>query len=188
MKTEDIVLITGNTKKVEQIHYFLDYQLSHQSMDLPEIQSLDLSSVVTEKVKEAYRQIQKPVLVEDISLVFSAMGKLPGPLIKWFLQELGNEGLCRLLDSYPHRNSLATVCYGLYDGTHLAIFEGACEGVIADNPRGDKTFGWNSIFIPHGYSKTWAEMTLKEQTDTSIRKKALQKMAHYLKSASYTIK
>lgn len=67
--------------------------------------------------------------------VFHALGKLPGPLIKWFLQELDNEGLCRLLDNYSDRSATASVLFGCYDGARLSTFTAEAAGSIAEQPR-----------------------------------------------------
>lgn len=92
MKDSSITFITGNVSKAEQLARHLDYPVSHEKLDLPEIQSLDLNEIIEQKAKEAYTKIRKPILVEDTSLIFLALGRLPGPLIKWFLTELDNNG------------------------------------------------------------------------------------------------
>ena len=97
---ETITFITGNSGKVNLLRQYLDFPVVHTSIDLIEVQSLDLATIVEHKAKEAYRQVGGPVLVEDTSLRFYALGRLPGPLIKWFLAELSNDGLCRLLDNF----------------------------------------------------------------------------------------
>lgn len=129
------------------------------------------------KAEEAYSHIGSPVLVEDASLVINGMGKLPGPLVKWFLEELGNDGLCRLADSYSDRSAVAACLFGLYDGTTLLVFEGKITGQIAKAPRGERGFGWDTIFIPDGETKTWGEMNEEEQQATSMRRQALLKLA-----------
>lgn len=63
----------------------------HEKIELDEIQSLNLDEVVTHKVKQAYEKAEKPVLVEDTSLIFLALGKLPGTFIRFFVQEIGHE-------------------------------------------------------------------------------------------------
>ena len=176
----EITFITGNPSKAEQLSRHLDFPIRHLKLDIPEIQSLDLLEVVEFKAKEAYKQIQSTVLIEDTSLVFNALGKLPGPLIKWFLTELGNDGLPKLLSGYEDRSSIATACFGLYDGKELKIFEGKTEGTIAMAPSGEGGFGWDPIFTPKGKEKTWAEADMKEQDETSMRKIALQKLQVYL--------
>lgn len=181
-----ITFITGNAAKAEQVGRHLDHPLAHQKLDLDEIQSLNLEEIITHKAKEAFRQIKSPVLVEDTSLVFNALGELPGPLIKWFLTELDNHGLCKLLDGYGDRTAVAEVCFGFYDGKNLKTFNGKMEGTISKEPRGEKGFGWDPIFIPRDCIKTWGEMDIDEQKDTSMRRIALKKLETYLKSNDIT--
>jgi non-canonical purine NTP pyrophosphatase (RdgB/HAM1 family) len=171
-----ITFITGNAAKAEQLGRHLDFPVEHQKIDLAEIQSLNLAEIVEHKAREAYKLVKTPVLIEDTSLVFNAFGRLPGPLIKWFLTELGNEGLCKLLDTQEDRSCTAEVLFGLYDGEKLSTFHGAAHGRVADRPRGENGFGWDPIFIPKGYDKTWGEMTAEEQKETSMRRIALKKL------------
>ncbi|HUX36084.1 MAG TPA: non-canonical purine NTP pyrophosphatase [Candidatus Paceibacterota bacterium] len=216
MKLNKITFITGNAAKAEQLRRHLKCPVLHKKIDLDEVQSLDLKKIVEHKSREAYKKIsaqggpasggKSAVLVEDVSLAFHALGKLPGPLIKWFLGELDNDGLCKMLDGYKNRNATAEVCFGLYDGKELKIFEGKMEGKIATHPRGKTDFGWDPIFIPleagrpkvpvalarrrgrpltgfipKGSKKTNAEMSVKEQNKFSMRKIALKKLEMFLK-------
>lgn len=75
---KNLTFVTGNIAKYQQLRRHLKYLLLHQKLDLGEIQSLDLEEIIEHKAKEAYKQIKQPVLVEDTSLVFQALGKLPG--------------------------------------------------------------------------------------------------------------
>lgn len=183
----NITFITSNLSKADQLARYFHKPVLHKKIDLVEIQSLDVRKIVEHKAKEAYNQIGTPVLVEDVALTFHALGKLPGPFIKWFLADLKNEGLCKLLDGYQDRSATALVCFGLYDGHELKIFEGEREGVIAASPRGETSFGWNPIFIPDGYTKTWAEMDMEEQNETSMRRLALEKLAKYLEESAQSL-
>lgn len=176
----NLTFITGNAAKAEQLGRYLDHPIAHKKLDLIEIQSLDLHEIIEHKTKEAHKQLGGIVLVEDTSLVFKALGKLPGPLIKWFLTELDNAGLCKLLDGYKNRSAVAEVCFGLYDRKGLKIFEGEARGTIANTPRGERGFGWDPIFIPEGHTKTWGEMDPEEQKGTSMRRVALKKLEAYL--------
>lgn len=176
-----ITFITGNLDKLKWLRMFTDLPLEHKNLDLHEVQSLSIEEVVEHKAKDAYKILKRPVLIEDTSLVFNALGKLPGPLIKWFLKELGNEGLCKLLNSYKNRGAEAIVLFGLFDGKTFKTFEGKIKGTITKKPKGGNGFGWDSIFIPEGYNKTWAQMSDEEIIKTSIRKKALEKLEKYLR-------
>ena len=175
-----ITFITGNKHKLKQVNKHLNYPIEHVDIDLAEIQSLDPLKIVEHKAKEAFLKVQKPVLVEDTSLIFHALGKLPGPFIKWFLDELGPEGLCTLMQPYTDKSATAWVLFAYYDGSTLEVFDIQQKGIITDNPRGENGFGWNSIFIPDGETKTFAEMDEEEQKNTSLRKRALIKLETYL--------
>lgn len=178
----DITFITGNPFKAEQVGRHLDHPLGHQKADVHEIQSLDLREVAEHKAREAQRLIGGTVLVEDTSLVFHALKRLPGPLIKWFFDTLGSDGICKLLNGQSDRSATASVCFALYDGKEMNFFEAEYQGVIAEVPRGEGQFGWDPIFIPEGSTKTWGEMSIEEQDATSMRKIALKKLKDFLET------
>lgn len=164
-----VTFITGNAKKAEFMSKFLGYPVDHRKIELDEIQSLDVLEVIEHKAKQAYDKVKTPVLVEDIGLYFNAMGRLPGVFIRWFLEEIGNEGMCHLLDAYDDRSAVAKVCTAYYNGLLLKIFTGEVNGHISDKPHGDDGFGWNCIFVPSGADKTYAEMDGEETEKFSLR-------------------
>lgn len=179
----ELTFITGNPAKAKYLSEHFHIPIKHQALNLAELQSLDLKEIVQAKARAAFEIIKTPVLVEDVSLVFTALKKLPGPLIKWFLETLGNEGLCRLVDGGNDRGAMASVAFAFCDGGEVEIFPGSVEGKIADKPRGTTNFGWDPIFIPLGHEKTWAEMTGEEKHASSMRKIALAKLTDFLNSA-----
>jgi non-canonical purine NTP pyrophosphatase (RdgB/HAM1 family) len=180
MRKDPLVFITSNRNKLKQVQTHLQYPIEHIDLNLTEIQSLDPLEIATYKAKEAYNHVKKPVLIEDTSLIFNALGKLPGPFIKWFYDEIGLEGMCRMLDNYKDRSALAWIIFAYYDGIELHIFDAKQQGMITEHPQGENGFGWNPIFMPHGQIKTYAEMTEEEKRETSLRKKALIKLDQYL--------
>jgi len=175
-----LTFITGNADKAKQIQEFLNIEIDHQKVELDEIQSLDLQEIVEHKVRQAYEKLQKPVFVEDVSLVFNALGKLPGPLIKWFLQSVGNDGMCKLLGGYDDRSAVAKVLFGYYDGENLDFFSAEIPGRIIETPKGDAGFGFDHIFVPAGQDKTWAEIDVIKNPEFSMRIPALRKLEKYL--------
>lgn len=179
-RATDLTFITGNPAKAATLARLLDHPVSHHRLDLVEIQSLDLREVVAAKAEEAWRILKAPVLIEDSTLVFDAMGRLPGTFIKWFEQELGLEGLCRLADGLPSRAATGQVLYGLFDGSTLETFPGEMKGHIADHPRGGNGFGWDPIFIPAGHTRTRGELTREEQEQSSMRTAALARLRAFL--------
>lgn len=178
---QKLTFITGNAGKAKYLSDYFHLPVDHIKLDLKEIQSLDLKEVVEDKARRAYEIVRSPVLVEDVSLVFNGLKSLPGPLIKWFLDTLGNEGLCRLLDGRDDRSAFAEVQFAICDEKGVHTFSGSIEGSLAEAPRGEMGFGWDPVFIPKGYDKTWAEMTDDEKHETSMRQIALEKMTKFLK-------
>lgn len=181
----ELTFITSHPMKAEQLSLHLGHPVKHLKLDIDEIQSLSVEEVVRHKVLEAYRHAQVPVLVEDISYIYHALGNLPGPLFKWFLKELKVEGLCKLLDHYNDRSATVQAGFGVtLDGKKVHIFLGEMTGQITDAPRGTNGFGADSIFIPDGYSKTWGEMSEEEQIESSVRRIGLKKLEEFLESLS----
>jgi inosine triphosphate pyrophosphatase len=143
------IFITGNQHKADQLAQWLGLPVEDRTLDLDEIQSLDLRQVAEHKVRQAYSIAKQPVLVEDVAVTLTVMGKLPGTFIKWFLQELGNDGICKLADGLENRRAVVSICYALYNGQDIRFFDSHVAGSIAPEPRGE-AFGWNPLFIPDG--------------------------------------
>lgn len=181
---EPVTFITGNQGKVAEVMRYLGLPLQHVALDLPEIQSLESEEIVGHKARAAYESVGTPVLVEDVSFVFHALGRLPGPLIKWFEAELGNDGLCRLLEG-KSKDATATVTYGFHDGTTVHFVSGSMKGTIAESPRGSNSFGWAPVFIPDGEARTYAELSSEEQEVFAMRKKALGELSTLLRNLGY---
>lgn len=90
---QKLTFITGNAGKAKYLSDYFHFPVDHRKLDLHEIQSLDLKEVVEDKARRAYEIVKSPVLVEDVSLTFSALNSLPGPLIKWFKESHSSDGM-----------------------------------------------------------------------------------------------
>jgi len=180
---QKLTFITGNQNKADYLSRYLGYELDHVKVDLDEIQSLDLTEVVRHKMHQAYEIVNRPVLVEDVSLEFTALGRLPGTFIKWFLDEMTFEDLCRLVDD-KDRGAIAKCVFGYYDGHKEKFFKGSMNGMIAENPAGANGFGWDKIFIPEGYSVTRAELDEEDDKKTYLMIKPFEELKTYLDSRS----
>ncbi|HEX8182672.1 MAG TPA: non-canonical purine NTP pyrophosphatase [Candidatus Saccharimonadales bacterium] len=177
----DITFITGNQNKADYLARYLELPVKHHKMDLDEIQSLDLRTIVKHKLLQAYDEVKQPVLVEDVSLEFEALGRLPGTFIRFYVDEVPFETICRTLDGLS-RNATAKSIYGYYDGTSMEFFESGMKGVIADHPRGENGWGWDKIFIPVGYTQTRAELDEEEDKKTYMIIKPFDKLKAFLES------
>ena len=175
-----ITFITGNGAKAKYLADYFHFPVEHMKLDLKEIQSLDTTEIAIDKAQRAFEIVKSAVLVEDVSLVFEALGKLPGPLVKWFYETLGNDGMCRLADQLGNRKATAQVVFALRDENGVHTFEYSRAGTIAPKPRGEIGFGWDPIFIPEGSTNTLSEMTDDEKHESSMRKVALEKLSAHL--------
>lgn len=178
MATE-ITFITGNQSKADYLAKYLGYPVKHKKIDLDEIQSLDLRQIVEHKVRQAYEMTGGPVLVEDVSLEFEALGRLPGTFIKFYVDEVPFETICRTLDGLS-RKATARCVFGYYDGNNLEFFEGKLGGSIAETPSGNSGYGWDKIFIPEGYEVTRASLGEQDDELTYIKIKPFNKLKDYL--------
>ena len=120
---QTITFITGNQKKADNLARLIGMPVEHIRLDLDEIQSLNLREVVEHKARQAYAIVEKPIIVEDVALEFEALGRLPGTFIKFFIEELSHEDICRLLDG-KSRNATGRCGYGYYDEDGFVYFEG----------------------------------------------------------------
>ena len=164
---QDITFVTGNQNKADYLAKYLGFPIKHSKLDLDEIQSLDSKKIVEHKVRQAYEKIRGPVLVEDGSLEFTAIGRLPGPFVRFFVDEMPLETMCSILDGKT-RKATARTTFGYYDGKEVKFFEGKLDGEIADAPAGENGWDWDKIFIPDGYTVTRAQLDPTEYGATSL--------------------
>lgn len=176
----DLYLVTGNAGKVAEFERILGMELKSVKLALPETQEVDVVAVARAKAQAAYEQVGIPVLVDDTGLTVQEWKTLPGALVAWFLDSVGNEGIIRMLSGWESRNASVTTAVGYCDADGVVVFEGTVLGEIAEAPRGSNGFGYDPIFVPEGGSKTFAEMDDSEKDQVSMRKLALEQVKDWL--------
>lgn len=121
------------------------------------------------------------MLVEDTSLAINALGGLPGPYIKWFVEKVGPSGLHRMISDWPDKSATAICMMGLQERADgpVKIFKGTIKGSIVA-PQGDNQFGWDPVFQPEGYQQTFAQMDVKVKNTISHRYQCLAALQEYL--------
>src|SRR3989344_3740524 len=179
MKLSDLTVVTTSKNKLVEINQILGTDHNVSKLDVPEIQSLNLDEVIAAKARTAYQKIKKPVLVEDISFEVKALKGLPGPFIKFFLSTLGTEGTVALVKGQDTTTKV-TAAVAIYDGKNLKIFKGIIYGTLSPKNRGKYGFGFDKVFIPKGYKKTFAQMPPSLKNKISHRANALKKVKIYL--------
>ncbi len=171
----DLYVITGNKNKFSEIKKVLSI-VKQLDIDLVEIQEVDAKKVIEAKLLEALKYKKGEFIVEDTSLYISALNDLPGPLIKWFVEKLGCDGLANLIAGKKNKKAIAKTIFGYAkDKNNISFYEGVTEGKIV-SPLGSNGFGFDSIFQPDGSDKTFGEMAKEEKQQFSMRVKALKKL------------
>eukprot|EP00597_Dinobryon_sp_UTEXLB2267_P003792 CAMPEP_0170065316 /NCGR_PEP_ID=MMETSP0019_2-20121128/5448_1 /TAXON_ID=98059 /ORGANISM="Dinobryon sp., Strain UTEXLB2267" /LENGTH=240 /DNA_ID=CAMNT_0010272153 /DNA_START=119 /DNA_END=841 /DNA_ORIENTATION=+ len=179
-----ITFVTGNKKKLEEVISILGdslpFELVSCKLDLPELQGEPVD-VSLEKCKLAAKMIGGPVIVEDTSLCFNALGGLPGVYIKWFLDKIGLTGLNNLLAAYSDKTAYAQCIFSLSLGPehNATSFVGRTDGSIVP-ARGPTDFGWDPVFQPLGYNMTYAEMPKDLKNSLSHRFRSLEALRTHL--------
>lgn len=171
---KELILITGNVGKAKEFERLLGVKVHNLKVELPEVQATDVVKVAKAKAEAAYELLQKPVFVDDTGLYISAWGELPGALIAWFLDNVGNEGILKMLKGWDDRTAKVVTALGYCDENGPQVFVGELNGSIAVMNKGENGFGYDSIFIPENQARTFAEMTSEEKDAISMRAQAAQ--------------
>jgi non-canonical purine NTP pyrophosphatase (RdgB/HAM1 family) len=138
-----------------------------------------LDEVISDKAIAAYEKIKKPVLVEDVSFEIKALNGLPGPFVKYFLETIGTEGIVEMVGHHKS-DTTAIAAIAIYNGKILKIFKGRVTGTLSGKNRGEHGFGFDKVFIPNGYNKTFAQLEPSLKNKISHRAQALKKVKKYL--------
>ena len=130
-------------------------------------------------------------LADDSGLEVVALGGAPGVFSARYAGESASDAdrrelllseLAKTGDKDRSARFVAVVAIASPDGTVLNVSEGICEGTITFTPRGHGGFGYDPLFIPHGYDQTFAELPQNLKNRISHRALALIKTKQFLES------
>ncbi len=173
-------LLTSNRNKFEEVKPIFEergIELIMIPYEKVEIQG-ELERVAVVAAALAY-SLPKPLLVEDAGLFIEALNGFPGPFSSYVYKTIGWRGILKLMDGIKDRSAFFKAVVACFN-KDIRTFEGIVEGEIAEEGRGEKGFGFDPIFIPKGYSKTFAEMDIIEKSKISHRGKAFREVVKAL--------
>lgn len=173
-----LTFVTSNEDKKEEAQQILDAEISKEDLEIKEIQEIDVSEVAREKARQAHKELERPVMVDDTGLFLDEWNGFPGALIKWILKSRGAEGACQLVSE--NKTATAKTAVGLCVDGETRVFTGEVKGRITEKPRGSDGFGWDPVFIPEEHDQTFAEMDSEAKNQISMRKKALHELKDHL--------
>ncbi len=147
------------------------------------------------KIKaEAFYSLTKlPVLADDSGLEVKILNGMPGVSSARFAEAhndaANRQKLLKLLESTDNREARFVTVAAFYSGqnTQILFFEGECKGKIIRAELGEGGFGYDPIFVPNGYGKTFAELDELEKNQISHRANAIYKFCDFL-NAKYFLK
>jgi XTP/dITP diphosphohydrolase len=191
---------SGKIKEIESILSDLPFEIislsklgeeNKQWQDLADVDVEETGSTLKEnallKAQYFVDRTQLLTLADDSGLLVEALDGFPGVKSNRWLD--GSDHDCNLallkkMEKIENRQaSFVTVLCLIDPGNKTTkYFEGTVKGMIADQPRGDEGFGYDPIFIPAGFEKSFAQLGVKEKNKLSHRKQALLKLTQYLKT------
>lgn len=192
----DIVLATRNKKKIEEIKRItagmaISIFTLEDFLGCPDVEE-DGTTFEENAVKKAVtvaRYTGKPALADDSGLEVHALNGAPGTLSARYAGEGADDrrNLEKLLyemgaivDEKRRARFVCCVALALPDGS-VNTFYGYSEGRIGTEPKGFNGFGYDPVFYPEGYDRTFAEMSSEEKDAVSHRGKALRDVQRYLR-------
>lgn len=190
MKT--LVFATNNKHKIDEVKAILGNQFQLRSLDdigcnvdIPETGATfkENASLKTQYIKEIYGLDS---IGDDSGLVVEALNNEPGIYSARYSGSRDMDKniallLSNLQEQDNRRASFVTVISLILEGENYS-FEGRIDGHITNEILGVGGFGYDPVFIPDGYTKTFAQMNSIEKNQISHRAIAVNKLAKFLRS------
>ena len=191
-----LVFATHNENKVKEV----------QAILLPRISLLSLTDIgCLEEIPETGKTLEEnailkanyitqifsfPCFADDTGLVVDALDGAPGVYSARYAGEQrdANDNMDKLLIELKHTKDRAArfeTVIALNLNNEQYIFTGKVEGEITNKKSGEKGFGYDPIFKPLGYTKTFAELPLEVKNKIGHRGKAIQKLILHLQSLAH---
>jgi XTP/dITP diphosphohydrolase len=196
-----LLLATRNRDKVTEMKHALEgtgWQVLMLSDfgDMPEVNEdgATFEENARKKARSAAARLEMWTLAEDAGLEVDALGAEPGVKSARYCGKGASDAdrmrkvLERIVNVPEERRTARFRCVMcLIDiAGKETCFEGRCEGCIAHSARGTAGFGYDPIFIPDGYSRTFAELGLSVKSKVSHRARAMEQAIEYLRKAEGT--
>lgn len=186
-----VYLVSGNTHKLLEIQ-----KIAPEGVEIESIKSLDVSLNIDEngdtfiqnsiKKVEAFRNLGVPLIADDSGLEIDAFDGFPGVHSARFMEEHSYEekmqAILEKLANVENRTARFRCAATFFDPKNsiLLAAEGTVEGTIALEIRGNKGFGYDPIFIPEGYKKTFGELGEEIKNRISHRSRAFKRLFELL--------
>lgn len=188
-----LVFATNNAHKLDEIRAILGDRVEilslkdiHCEADIPETADT-LEGNAALKAEYIYKNYGLDCFADDTGLEVEVLGGAPGVYSARYAGGEGHDSeanmkklLVELEGKTNRKAQFRTAICLIEDGTEH-LFEGVVKGEIIEKKRGCSGFGYDPVFVPEGYTETFAEMGNEEKNKISHRARATQKLCDYLK-------
>lgn len=176
-----IRFVSNNPEKIKEVQRLVEgAEIVSANIKINEIQTNDEQVLVHDKLLKAFKEVGREVLVEHTGLYVKSLNDFPGGLTQVFWDKLEADKFTELFGQLEEKTLIARTTIGYCDAKKFYFFSAEVEGTIASEPRGDRSFQWDCIFIPNGESETFAEMGDRKNL-ISMRKLAFDEFNQFLK-------
>ena len=188
-----IVFATGNPNKVKEVNEVLPSSIKTIGLkeidcteDIPET-SPTIEGNALQKARYVYQNYGHNCFSEDTGLEVKALNGEPGVITARYAGKSCSpeDNMALLLKNLKDKNNrkarFKTVIALILDGKEY-LFEGICNGQIATQKQGDGGFGYDPIFLPEGFSSSFAEIGAKQKNEISHRGKAVKKLIAFFEN------
>ena len=190
---KDILFFSHNQKKIIEVkQIFKDSKIKVSDLNsfenIKEPKETGNTFASNAKIKSKYGQklFKIPCFADDSGFCVEAIKNNPGVKSKRFLEKFSNNKeafkyiISNVVRSKNNKAFFATaICLTLKENYHI-VFLGRINGTVSLEPKGTNGFGYDPVFVPENYTRTFAEMNLEEKNVISHRKIAITKLKSFL--------
>ncbi len=188
----NLIFASANNHKLEEVNKVTDTS----KFNLKNLKDVGILEEIIEdgttleenaliKARYVYNKTGSNVFSEDTGLEVLALGGDPGVYTARYggRQKSAQDNMDLLLKNLVNHNDRSAqfrACIALIYNGREVLFEGIIKGTIAKEKSGHDGFGYDPIFIPEGYNKSFAELADEIKLDISHRTRAVRKMFEFL--------
>ena len=187
----DLLFATSNKNKVLEIKKVLPKEFNIKSLDdigfceeVPENENTIEGNAIF-KANYIYKKYNLNVFADDTGLEVDSLNGKPGVHSARYAGISKNSAdninkLLKKLKNKKNRKARFKTIIALILNSKIHTFEGVVEGIITKKPKGDNGFGYDPVFIPRGYTKTFGELSIEEKNSISHRSLAMNKLIDFI--------
>jgi XTP/dITP diphosphohydrolase len=187
----ELVFATANQNKAKEIQTLIPSAVKIKSLndincveDIPETQTT-IEGNASQKAFYVFEKYKVNCFADDTGLEVEALNGRPGVLSARYAGEMkdANANMDKILlelAGVENRKARFKTVISLVINGKEHLFEGIVDGVVLTHKLGAEGFGYDPIFVPNGYDKTFAELSIAEKNKISHRARAVNKLVEYL--------